>query len=55
MTRPPPGAPRVRIYEEVLSGKLALRIQMYNYVAFFGDRYPKATGKITGTGLNATV
>ena len=49
------GYPRIRVFEEVLSGKLALRIQLYNYVAFFGDRYPKATAKITGTGLSATV
>ena len=44
-------APTIRVFEEVLSGTLAVRIQCYGYFAFSGERYPKATAVISGTGL----
>lgn len=45
--------PRVRVYEETLSGELTVRIQVYGYIAYTSDRYGKAHSKITGTGLVA--
>lgn len=45
--------PRVRVYEETLSGELTVRIQVYGYIAYTSDRYGKAHTKITGTGLVA--
>lgn len=38
-------------YFEVLSQNLAVRIQRWGYFAFSGERYPKATAVISGTGL----
>jgi HK97 family phage major capsid protein len=46
-------APRMRVYEEVLSGNLQIRVQVYGYFAFTAGRYPSATGVISGTGLAA--
>jgi hypothetical protein len=45
------GTPTVRVYEEVLSGTLQVRIQCFGYIAFTAERYPKATTLITGAGL----
>ena len=45
--------PRVRVYEETLSGELTVRIQVYGYLAYTSDRYGKAHSKITGAGLVA--
>ncbi len=43
--------PYVRVYEEVLSGNLQIRVQLYNYFAFTAARYPSSVALITGTGL----
>jgi hypothetical protein len=46
-------APRVRVMEEVLSGTLQVRAQVYGYFGFTAARYAAASAKITGTGLAA--
>jgi HK97 family phage major capsid protein len=43
--------PRTRIYEEVKSGTLEIRLQVFGYFAFTTERYSKASAVITGTGL----
>lgn len=45
------GVLRTRALPEVLSGQLAVRLQVYAYVAFTAGRHPNATSTITGTGL----
>lgn len=45
--------PRLRVFEEVLSGNLQVRFQLYGYYAAIFGRLPKAISKITGTGLIA--
>lgn len=45
------GALRTRALPEILSGTLAVRLQLYRYVAFTAERYPSGTGIIAGTGL----
>ena len=45
------GALRTAVYTETLSGTLQVRLQVYNYVAFMGTRYPVGTSIISGTGL----
>jgi hypothetical protein len=45
------GAIRFRALQEVLSGTLQVRLQMYNYVAFMPDRYPVGASIVVGTGL----
>jgi HK97 family phage major capsid protein len=47
------GTMRSRTLTEVLSGTLQVRLQIYNYFAFLGSRYPSSIGIITGTGLAA--
>ncbi len=47
------GALRTRVLQEVLSGTLAVRFQLYAYSAFMAGRYPKAIATIGGTGLAA--
>jgi HK97 family phage major capsid protein len=47
------GAPRLRIFEETLSGTLQIRAQVYGYYGFTAARYAAASAKITGTGLAA--
>lgn len=42
--------PRFRVLEEVLSGNLQVRYQLYGYYALIAGRYPKAISTITGTG-----
>lgn len=45
--------PRVKVFEETLSGTMQIRIQLYGYFGFTAARYPGASAKITGTGLAA--
>lgn len=45
------GAMRSRALTEVLSGTLQVRLQVYNYAAFMGDRRPEAISVISGTGM----
>lgn len=40
-----------RVADQVLSGTLEVRLQVWNYSAFAGSRYPKGIAKISGTGL----
>ena len=42
---------KTKVFEEVLSNTLAIRLQVYNYLAFTPDRYPKSISIISGTGL----
>lgn len=42
-----------RVADQVLSGTLEVRLQVWNYSAFAGSRYPKGIAKISGTGLTA--
>ena len=46
-------APRAKVYEEVLSGNLQIRCQIYGYFAFSAARYPSSICTIGGTGLTA--
>jgi HK97 family phage major capsid protein len=48
------GSMRTRVLSEVLSGTLQVRIQVYNYVAFMGDRRPTSISVISGTGVIPT-
>jgi HK97 family phage major capsid protein len=45
--------PRIRVLQEVLSGTLQVRFQLYNYVASLPNRRPKAISIVSGTGLIA--
>jgi HK97 family phage major capsid protein len=45
------GDMRTRALEEVLSGTLQVRFQVYAYVAFTAGRFPAGTGIVQGTGL----
>lgn len=45
--------PFVRTFDEVGSGTLTVRIRVHGYIAYTSDRQPKASAKITGTGLVA--
>lgn len=47
------GSMRTRTLGEVLSGTLQVRLQVYNYFAYLGERYTASTGRISGTGLAA--
>ncbi|MEV8031392.1 phage major capsid protein [Streptomyces sp. NPDC086182] len=47
------GSMRSRVLQEVLSGTLQVRFQVYNYAAFMADRRPEAISVISGTGLVA--
>lgn len=42
-----------RVFDQVLSGTLEVRIQLFAYSAFFGNRYPAGISVISGTGLVA--
>jgi HK97 family phage major capsid protein len=44
-------APRMRVFQEVLSGTLQVRIQLYNYTALIADRRPAAFSVLAGTGM----
>jgi hypothetical protein len=45
------GTVRTRVLQEVLSGTLQVRIQLYNYVANIPNRRPTAISVISGTGM----
>lgn len=45
------GAQRTRVLQEVLSGTLQVRIQLYAFSAFAGGRRPKVITRISGAGL----
>lgn len=45
------GSMRTRVLQEVLSGTLQVRFQVWNYFAFMGNRRPEAISVISGTGL----
>jgi hypothetical protein len=45
---------RTRVLQEVLSGTLQVRFQVYNYVAFMGNRPPESISVISGTGVIPT-
>jgi HK97 family phage major capsid protein len=45
------GPLRTRVLQEVLSGTLAVRFQLYAYSAFMAGRYPAAISTVGGTGL----
>ncbi|MER6533011.1 phage major capsid protein [Streptomyces sp900105755] len=47
------GSMRSRVLQEVLSGTLQVRFQVYNYAAFMPDRRPETISVISGTGLVA--
>src|SRR3990167_684840 len=44
---------RVRVLEQVLSGTLQVRLQVFAYSGFMSGRQPEAIAKISGTGLVA--
>lgn len=46
-------APRLRVFEEVLSNTLQVRFQIYGYYAIILGRYAASISKIDGTGLVA--
>lgn len=41
---------RTRVLPEVGSGTLTVRLQLYSYMAFTAERYPRSTSIVTGTG-----
>jgi len=45
------GAMRTRVLQEVLSGTLQVRLQVYNYAAFMPNRRPTSISVISGTGV----
>jgi HK97 family phage major capsid protein len=45
------GAPRTRVFEDVGSQTMTVRLSCYGFFAFMGNRYPAAISLITGTGL----
>lgn len=44
-----------RVLPEVGSGQLTVRLQVYGYIAFSAERYPKSVSLISGTGFTAPV
>jgi HK97 family phage major capsid protein len=45
------GSMRTRVLQEVLSGTLQVRFQVWNYFAFMGNRRPESISVVSGTGL----
>jgi HK97 family phage major capsid protein len=45
------GAPRTRVFEDVGSGTLTVRLSLWGYFAFFANRYATAISTVSGTGL----
>lgn len=45
------GPLRTAVYEDVLSGTLQVRLQVFAYSAFISGRQPEAIGIVSGTGL----
>jgi HK97 family phage major capsid protein len=48
-----PGPPQTRVHDSVLSGNLAVRLQVWNYLAYSSERYSAATVTIGGSGMAA--
>lgn len=49
------GSMRTRVLQEVLSGTLQVRFQIFNYTAFMPNRRPETISAISGTGVIAPV
>lgn len=47
------GSMRSRVLQEVLSGTMQVRLQVWNYAAFMPDRRPESIAVVSGTGLIA--
>jgi HK97 family phage major capsid protein len=47
------GAPRTRVFEDIGSGTLTVRLRVHGYVALMANRLPTAISVISGTGLVA--
>lgn len=47
------GSMRTRVLQEVLSGTLQVRFQVFNYAAFMPNRRPEAISVVSGTGVIA--
>lgn len=47
------GPLQTRVYDDVGSGTLTVRLQLWSYSAFAGGRYAKSITKVSGTGLAA--
>jgi HK97 family phage major capsid protein len=47
------GAPRTRVFEDIGSGTLTVRLRVHGYAAFMPNRLPTMISKIDGTGLVA--
>lgn len=45
------GSPRSRVFEDIGSGTLTVRLSVWGYFAFMAGRYPSAIAVITGTAL----
>lgn len=45
--------PFVRVFEDIGSANLTVRIRVHGYIAYSSDRFGKAHSKITGTGFTA--
>lgn len=45
------GSLRTRALQETDADTLSVRLQVWEYLAFMGDRFPKSIGVISGTGL----
>lgn len=45
------GSMRTRVLQEVLSGTVQVRLQVYNYAAFMPNRRPSSISVISGTGV----
>ena len=43
--------PNTKVFEDVRSGSMTIRLQLFSYGAFCSDRYPKGLVQIVGTGL----
>ncbi len=50
-----PGGPVTRVFEDVLSGNLAVRLQLYSYIAFTSELRSTANASISGTGMATPV
>lgn len=49
------GAPRTRVFEDIGSGTLTVRLRVHGYVALMANRLPTSISAINGTGLVAPV
>lgn len=46
------GAPRTRVFEDVGSGTMTVRLSVYGFFAFLAERYAAGISVITGTGMD---